>query len=201
MTDHPAIHVLMIAAGLYVFWLWRQDYLAQRIGQPNPRALPGATPAPVKASVIAVAGALIILGMETCGELRLGLSEQQSKITILFGAYTLIAAFIEELIFRGFFVIEGKGKPLLWAGVVGTSVLFAALHPFLWKWDDGMFIWTFTPKGWFSTGTAFISSLWFYAVRFTNFNPERSLIPCIAAHASKNAGVLIIKAAQGFIMI
>ena len=199
MNEHPAFLVLMIAAGMYVFSMWRQDYQAQRSGQPNPRALPGATPTTVNACLIAAAGALLILASETWGELRLGLSDQQSKMTVLFGFYTLIAAFIEELIFRGFIVIEGKGKALRWAGVLGASVLFAALHPFLWKWDDGVFTWTFTAKGWFSTAAVFISSLWFYIMRFGTFNPSQSLIPCIVAHATKNLGVFAIKGLQGFV--
>ena len=199
MNDHPALLLLMIAAGLYAFYLWRQDYLALRAGQPNPRALPGATPAPVKASLIAAFGALVILGLETAGEIRLGLSKEQSTLTALFALYSLIAAFIEELIFRGFIVIEGKGPTVRWAGVLGASVLFAVLHPFLWKWDDGGFAWTFTAKGWFSTAAVFISSLWFYAVRFASFNPHRSLLPCVAAHATKNLGVIAIKGAQGFL--
>ncbi len=189
----------MIAAGIYVFSLWRQDYVAQHAGRPNGGALPGASPASMKACVIAAAGAIVILAGETWGELLLGLSEQQSKITVLFGVYTLIAAFIEELIFRGFLVIEGRGKALRWAGVVGASLIFAAIHPFLWSWEDDVFAWTFTAKGWFSTGAVFVSSLWFYAVRFLSFNPERSLIPCIVAHATKNAGVIAVKAAQGFV--
>lgn len=200
MNDHPALLALMIAAGLYAFSLWRQDYLARRAGTPNPRALPGATPAPLKAGVIAALGALIILGLETAGEIRLGLSGEQSTLTALFAFYTLIAAFIEELIFRGFIVIEGRGKAARWAGILGASVLFAALHPFLWKWDDGVFTWTLAAKGWFSTATVFVSSLWFYTVRFASFNPHRSLIPCVAAHATKNLGVIAIKGAQGFLV-
>ena len=198
MNDQPALIALLIAAGLYAMNLWRQDYRAQQVGQPNPRALPGATAAPLRASVIAAAGALLILAAETVGEIHLGLSEQQSKITVLFGIYTLIAAFLEELMFRGFLVIEGKGQVRLWAGIVGASVAFAGLHPFLWSWENDTFTWTFTAKGWFSTTVVFISSLWFYSVRFAGFNPQRSLIPCIVAHATKNIGVIIIKAASGF---
>jgi hypothetical protein len=73
------------------------------------------------------------------------------------------------------------------------------MHPFLWSWDNDVFAWTFTAKGVFSTVVVFVGSLWFYTVRFASFNPNRSLIPCIVAHATKNAGVIIIKAASGFI--
>jgi membrane protease YdiL (CAAX protease family) len=215
MNEHPALLVLMTAAGLYVFFLWRQDCLAARSGKPSPGALPGATPASVRACVIAALGALVILGLETWGEIRLGVSDQQSKITVLFGLYTLIAAFIEELIFRGFIVIENRGKAVLWAGIVAASILFAALHPFLWKWDMGeapawqalaiwrwheWLTWQFTLKGWLSTIAVFVSSLWFYTVRFAAFTPNRSLLPSITAHAAKNLGVFAIKGLQGFVV-
>ncbi|MDF3057213.1 MAG: family intrarane metalloprotease [Rariglobus sp.] len=204
----------MTAAGMYVMHLWLQDYQADRAGQPNPSALPGTTSVSAKACVIAALGAIVILAGETWGEIRLNLSDQQSKITVLFGCYTLIAAFVEELIFRGFIVVEGKGKFLRWAGMIGASVLFAALHPFLWNWDMGevsgweavkvwqwseWFTWQFTSKGWFSTIVVFVSSLWFYMVRFSGINPRHSLLPCIVAHAAKNLGVFAIKGVQGFV--
>ncbi|MFA6288689.1 MAG: CPBP family intramembrane glutamic endopeptidase [Opitutaceae bacterium] len=205
MTHDPLLLVLMIAASLYMVHLWRSDYRAARAGRAEPGALPGATPAPMAACVIAAGGALVILAAETIGEIRLGLSEQQSSITVLFGIYTLVAAFIEELIFRGFIVIEGRSPKLRWIGIVAASVLFAALHPFLWEWKDG-WPWaggrlelTLTAKGWFSTVTVFASSLWFYTVRFARFNPQHSLLPCFAAHATKNLGVILVKAAQGFV--
>ncbi len=199
MNDHPAVLVLMIAVGLYVFSLWRQDYLARRSGQPNPRALPGATPASIKSCVIAALGALVLLAGETWGELHLAISQEQSNITVLFGLSTLVAAFTEELIFRGFIVIDSEQSGRRWAGILGASVIFAALHPFLWKSEHGEFTWIFTTKSWFSTTVVFIGSLWFYAMRFVSFNPQRSLLPCIAAHVTKNIGVLAIKVAQGHI--
>ena len=205
MTHDPLFLILMVAASLYMVNLWRSDYAAAQAGRPEPRALPGATPAPLAACVIAAIGAILILALETAGEINLGLSDQQSSITVLFGFYTLVAAFIEELIFRGFIVIEGRGRALRWIGIVVASVLFAALHPFLWEWKGG-WLWTdgsleltLTAKGWFSTVTVFVSSLWFYTVRFARFNPEHSLLPCFAAHAMKNLGVILVKAAQGFV--
>ena len=206
MTDNPLVLILMIAASLYVVRLWRSDYMAAQAGHPEPRALPGATPASWKACVIAAAGALLILTIETIGEIRLGLSSQQSSITVLFGIYTLVGAFIEELVFRGFIVIENRGPVACWMGIFGASILFALLHPFLWTWQDGWF-WgtgrselTLTTKGWFSTGMVFLASLWFYAMRFAHFNPQRSLLPSFIAHATKNLGVFVIKATQGFVM-
>jgi len=205
MTNDPPLLILMIAASLYMVHLWRSDYRTAQTGRADPHALPGATPASLMACGIAAAGALVILAVETIGEIQLGLSSQQSSITVLFGIYTLVAAFIEELIFRGFIVIEGRGANLRWLGIVAASVLFAALHPFLWEWKGG-WIWTdgrleltLTAKGWFSSVTVFVSSLWFYTVRFARFNPRHSLLPCFTAHATKNLGVFVIKAAQGFV--
>ena len=141
----------------------------------------------------------LILAFETVGELALGIAGEQSRITLLFGFYTLIAAIIEEVIFRGYLVIEGRGRRALIAGVIGASLLFALLHPFLWKWDDDGFALNLTLKGWWSFATVFLGSLWFYACRFASWNPSRSLLPCFVAHLTKNLGVFIIKAAQGFV--
>lgn len=197
MYDQPLLVALMIVFGIYVMGMWRQDYRDARAGRPSRGALPGAAPAPAAAFAVAVAGALVILALETWGEIRLGLSEQQSTVTLLFGLYTLVAAFIEELIFRGFLVVDRRGAALRWGAALGASVVFAALHPFLWSWEDGSFAWTFNAKGWFSTAAVFASSLWFYAMRFASFNPARSLLPCVAAHAAKNLGVLVVKGVQG----
>lgn len=200
MNEHPALILLMAVIGAYVLHIWWDDYQAARNGRPNPGKLPGATPTTARACLIAIVGALVILAAETWGEIHLGLSEQQSTITVLFGLYTLVAAFMEELIFRGFLVVDDRGKFVRWVAIVGASVLFAVLHPFLWEWKDAGFVWTLNAKGWFSTLIVFFSSLWFYAVRFASFNPNHSLIPCIAAHAAKNLGVFAIKGIQGFIV-
>lgn len=199
MTQSPLVLLLMTAVSLYLGKLWWDDLRAERAGRPNPRAFPGATPARPPAIVIAVAGAWVLLAAETWGESALGLSGEQSRMTWLFGAYTLTAAIIEEVIFRGYLVIDRRGPAALWAGAVAASVLFAALHPFLWKWDDAGFVLTLGTKGAFSTAVVFATSLWLYAARFGAWNPTRSLLPCIAGHAAKNAGVIAIKAAQGFL--
>jgi hypothetical protein len=206
MNDDPLFQILMLGAGIFVLKLWIDDRRSAARGQPNPRALPGATPASGTAVAIAVAGALVLLGAETWGEIALGISAEQSDMTALFALCTLTAAIVEEIIFRGYLVIEKRGRFALWAGIVGASVLFAALHQHLWKWEggwpwaDGKLLWTFTVKGWFSTAAIFAGSLWFYAVRFAFFNPTHSLLPCFAAHAAKNLGVIAVKAAQGHLV-
>jgi uncharacterized protein len=191
---NPWVLLLMTGIGLYVAKLWWDDRRA-----PSPRALPGATPAPSSAVWIAIAGALVLLALETIGEIKLGIADEQSKMTWLFALYSVAAApLLEELIFRGYLVIDGKGRGALWAGALAASLAFALLHPFLWKSDDAGFALTLTAKGWFSTAVLFATSLWLYVARFAAWNPNHSLLPCFAAHAAKNAGVVAIKAATGF---
>ncbi len=197
--DNPWLLAGLILAGGIVAKWWHEDYQAARRGAPHPRAFPGTTPAGTTAMLVAAGGALVLLAIETGGEYALGLTQQQSRMTGLFGLYTLVAAFVEELIFRGYLVVENRGRPALLAGIVGASLGFALLHPFLWEWRDGALQFQSGAKAWFSTGAVFAGSLWFYAVRFFPLNPTRSLLPCVAAHVAKNLGVIAIKYAQGFV--
>ncbi len=196
---HPLLLLLSIVGGLYAGRLWLQDRRTAAAGRPAPGALPGATPAPVRAVVIAVAGALALLAAETAGEIGLGVAAEQARITWLFAVYSVAAApIIEELIFRGWLVVEKGGRSLQWTAAAGASVAFALLHPFLWRWDDAGFAWTAGLKGWFSTLVVFLMSLWLYAARLASWNPRHSLLPCFAAHSAKNLGVVAIKAATGY---
>lgn len=199
MQNDPWKILLLLGIGLYVAKLWLDDYRARVAGKPNARSLPGATAAPTKAIVVGVLGGLVIVALESWGEMRLGLAKEQSTMTALFAAYTLVAAVTEEIIFRGYIILDKKSPAVLWGSAIGASLLFAALHPFLWQWENGQLLWTFGAKGWYSSSAVFVSSLWFYFVRFSPLNPERSLVPCFAAHAGKNIGVIAIKAAQGFL--
>jgi hypothetical protein len=195
----PWLLLGLTGAGLYVAKLWWGDRQAAKRGAPAAGAFPGATEASGKAIGIAVAGALVIVALETAGERALGLDAEQSTMTWLFAAYAVLAApVIEELIFRGWLVVERHGRAVMWAGALGASAVFAALHPFLWRWEDAGFELTLTAKGWFSTAAVLAASLWFYAARLGPWNPTRSLLPCFAAHAAKNLGVVAVKAATGF---
>lgn len=200
MTDNPLLIIIGVIAGAYFFKLWLGDLKMEKAGTPNPNAFPGATPAPLIASVIAIVGALVILAGETAGEYALDVVADQSDLTIMFALFTLVAAFIEELIFRGFLVVQNRGRAVLIGSIVFFSTIFALIHPFLWSWEDEGLVFHFTDKAWFSTGIVFLNSLWFYTVRFLPVNPRHSLIPCILAHFSSNLGVILIKAYQGHLV-
>lgn len=198
--DNPVVLLAVLAATVYFAAQWVKDYRSSAAGAPPRNALPGAVSAPPAAVVVAAVGGIVLVALETAGEYALGISGQQRTITWLFAVYTLAAAFLEELIFRGYVVIENRGKAATVFGVIAASIIFAALHPFLWKLSGSSVQWVGGTKGWFSTAMVFLCSLWFYAVRFMPLNPTRSLLPCFAAHAAKNASVIAVKAAQGFVV-
>ena len=192
--------LLLLGASIWLARRWLMDYHAALAGKPSERPLPGSTPASGRAVAVASFGALCILAAETGGEHFLGLSAEQSSMTALFGLYSILGApIIEEVIFRGYLVIEDRGRLALWAGVVGISLLFALLHPFLWESNEKGLTVLFNGKAWFSTATIFAGSLWFYTVRFFGLNPQRSLLPCFVAHATRNLGVFAIKYVEGFV--
>jgi membrane protease YdiL (CAAX protease family) len=200
MIKDQLLLFLVLGASVWIARLWTVDYRAALAGKANTGSLPGATPAPARAVAIASLGALFILAAETAGEHVLGLSAEQSKMTALFALYSILGApVIEEVLFRGYLVIENRGRAALWAGVVSVSLLFALLHPFLWEWNGNGLTVHFSAKAWFSTGVIFAGSLWFYTVRFFGLNPQRSLLPCFVAHATKNLGVFAIKYVEGFV--
>ncbi len=200
MSDNPLLLALVGLGALYLGKLWLDDLRAAQSGKPHPRALPGATPAPKVAHLIAIIGVLVLLAVETFGEHALGITAEQSTITWLFAAYTLFAPIIEELIFRGFLVIDHRGAAARWAGILAASAAFALIHAHLFDWGDDGFVLTLTAKGFFTTGILFATSVWLYYARFASWNPARSLLPCIVAHAAKNAGVIVIKASSGFVV-
>jgi len=199
MSDNPILVAAMIVVAAFLFHLWWGDLRAARFGQPRANAFPGAVACERQTLLVAIAGMLILLGLETGGEAALGIADQQKTVTVIWSLYSLAAAFIEELAFRGYLVVTGRGRGMLWTSIVLFSAVFALCHPFLWEWTDGHLVLHLTPKGWFSTTAIFAGSLWFYVLRFSPLNPSRSLLPCIVAHLMKNLGVFALKAAAGFV--
>lgn len=210
MTESPLGILIAALIALFIGRWWWQDFSVARNGTPNPRALPGATPCPSGLLWLGMAGAVAITGLETWGELALGISGEQKTIGAAFLAAMLAAALVEEIVFRGYLVIENRGRAALIAGVLGASLLFALAHDFLWQFEqpEGAAWWefwrgfslNFSLKGWFSFGFVFLTSLYFYTLRLHPRNAGRSLLPCFAAHAARNLAVFAIKAAQGHVV-
>ncbi len=190
--------LLYVGIAAYVGYLYRCDYRAEQSGTPNPKAMPGAKAVGLPVIWIGVVGALLILGLETGGEIALGIVGEQSEMVWFFVFSSLAAGIVEEVIFRGFLVVENRGRAALIGSCVGFSLIFALIHGHFWSTEDG-FEWTLTTKAFFSTGILFANSLWFYALRFAPWNPKRSLFPCMIAHSASNLGVFVIKLLQGYV--
>ena len=199
LNENPLMILIYVGIAVAVLQMYRGDLRAAASGKPNPKALPGAKPAVPWVYCLGVVGALVLLAIETRGEIALGIAEEQSEMVWYFIFAALGAGVIEEVIFRGYLVVEHKGRALLVSSCVGFSLVFALLHGHLWRTEEG-FVWTFTTKAWFTTLLLFANSLWFYALRFGPWNPTRSLFPCMLAHAVSNLGVFAVKLAQGFII-
>jgi len=204
MSDSPLLVLIVFAGAVYLFKLWLDDFRAARAGSPNPKALPGATAAPLAAILIGTAGAVALVAVETAGELAMGVSEEQTDIAALFLLAMIGAGILEEVIFRGYFVIAGKGRKLLLLSIIGFSLLFALLHYqyYMEFSSDGsarQLTITLESKQLWSLLLLFLNSLWFYTVRFFKWNPQHSLLPCFAAHIASNVAVFVVKLAQGHV--
>lgn len=199
MNENPIMILLYVGVAVYVGRMYLADYRAWQAGAAHEGAMPGALAAPLAAYIIGTLGALLLLGVETGGEIALGVAAEQSDMVWFFVFAIVAAGVVEEVIFRGFLVVESKGRAFLIGSCILFSLIFALIHAHLWSTEDG-FMWTFTAKAWFTTGILFANSLWFYAVRFGPWNPNRSLFPCMVAHAASNLGVFFVKWAQGHVI-
>lgn len=199
MTENPIMILAYLGIAGYVLNMYLGDYKAARSGNDAGNPMPGATAFGWEVSLVGVIGSLILLGAETGGEIALDVVAEQSEM-VWYALFAILAAgVVEEIIFRGFLVIDKKGKAALIASCVGFSLGFAVIHAHLWSMEDG-FEWTFTAKAWFSTAILFANSLWWYAVRFGPWNPTNSIFPCMIAHAASNFGVFCVKLAQGYVI-
>ena len=200
MSDNPVAILLYLGVAGYVLYLYLVDFRSTRAGNvADGNSMPGASAMPASALIIGVCVALLILAVETSGEIVLGISSEQSQMAWYFLFASLAAGVIEEVIFRGYLVVSKRGRAALITSCVGFSFVFALIHGHLWSTDNG-FDFTFTTKGVFSTSILFFNSLWFYLVRFGPWNPTHSIFPCMLAHACSNLGVFIIKLFQGYVV-
>jgi membrane protease YdiL (CAAX protease family) len=202
MNESPFMVLLYVGVAAYVGYMYWGDYQSNQASeQPDPRGMPGATSASWGLYGIGVIGALLILAAETGGEIALGIASEQSEMVWYFVFAILGAGIVEEVIFRGYLVVDNKGRAALIGSCVGFSLIFAIIHGHFWSNEEGQaFAWTFTTKAFFTTGILLANSLWFYALRFGSWNKNRSLFPCMLAHAASNFGVFAVKWAQGFVV-
>ena len=200
--DNPILLIMLLVGAAYVGHMWWQDLKSWRAGKPVEGGMPGATDATLKAHLIGISGALVLLIAETWGEIALGIASEQSEMALSFALYAVLGApIIEELILRGFLFFDQKGDRAFWTAALGCSIAFALAHPHLWNYEDGSLTFDFGLKAWFSTTVLFTFSLWLYAIRYLRFNTHRSLAVPISAHAAKNLGVVLIKWQQGFLVL
>lgn len=210
MTSINPVGVAVFSlAALWLARMWIRD------ARENPKGggLPGASSCPWSAVAIAVAGTLILLALETWGEIRFGIADEQKDVSWLALPVFAAAAWTEEVIFRGYLVVERRGNAMRWASIVVFSLIFALMHDHLWSFEmpddrsvgtlaairDGFRV-ELSFKGFFSTGFIFVGALWFYCVRFFRWNPHASLLAPVAAHLAKNLAVFAIKLAQGHVV-
>ena len=202
MNESPFMILLYVGVAAYVGYMYWGDYQSNQASeQPDPRGMPGATSASWGLYGIGVIGALLILAAETGGEIALGIASEQSEMVWYFVFAILGAGIVEEVIFRGYLVVDNKGRAALIGSCVGFSLIFAIIHGHFWSNEEGQaFAWTFTTKAFFTSGILLANSLWFYALRFGPWNKNRSLFPCMLTHAASNLGVFCVKWAQGFVV-
>ena len=205
MSDNPLLTLVFFGITAYLFKLWLDDYHAQRKAGVRANSLPGALPTTKFLILLGIIGALFLVLLETAGEYALGVSAEQTDIAAIALLALVAAGFGEELIFRGFLFIDGRGPRILWMSIVGFSVLFALLHVnYYLTWEDDAPWYAFSldlnAKAAWTLSILFLNSLWFYFLRFGPLNGSRSLLPCIIAHTSSNVAVFGIKLMQGHVV-
>ena len=211
MNDSPVSIILTALIAGFILKLWIDDYRAFGRGESNPKALPGATAAPMWLLGLSALGSLLLVGVETVGEYALGVSDEQSSIGAFFLVAMIAAGIVEEVLFRGFAVIRSKGRTVLVLSIIAFSVLFALVHAHLLGASldveeageaggrAAVFTLELGPAQLWWTCVLFLNSLWWYTVRFLPANVHRSLLPCFAGHIASNVGVFVVKLAQGHV--
>lgn len=199
MNDNPLVIIISALVALYILKIYRDDYRAFQTGTPNPKAMPGATPAPMWLIWIAALGSLLLVGVETAGEYALGITDEQSTIGAFYLIAMVSAGIVEEVVFRGFLVVK-RTRAMLIGSIVFFSLLFALVHMHLLETDEEGTMSLVTGAGplWW-TFILFLNSIWWYAVRFLPGNRHQSLFPCFAGHIASNLGVFAVKLAQGYV--
>jgi hypothetical protein len=99
--NDAVMDVMVFFVGLYLFKLWLSDKADALMGDPHPKAFPGAFTCPKRLFWLGGVVSVIIVFFETAGEYALGISAEQSTVSAIALLAWVAAAFVEELIFRG----------------------------------------------------------------------------------------------------
>ena len=199
MNEDPLLILIYCIIAIYLANIYRADIKAFVVGEPNVKALPGAKPTNGLLIFASIVGALVLLGNAVVGEYALDIVEAQSVMVWFFVFASISAGVIEEVVFRGYLVVQNRGRNALVLSCIGFSLVFALAHGYLWSMEDG-FAWSFTVQGIFNTWILFFNSVCFYALRFGPWNANHSILPSIIAHMVFNLGVFGVKLAQGYIV-
>ena len=206
--DDALYSILMFCAAAWLFKMWLADLSNfRKSGELVKGAFECATPASGNLVIIGVIGALLLLSLHTSSEYAAGVAGEQTKVSAWALFSWCSAAFIEELIFRGYLVVKNRSVLALASSIFLFSFLFAGMHPFLWDYTvpeggslfAGKWSFDFSLQALLATLAVFECSLFFYILRFLPSNKYRSIIPCIAAHLTYNLGVFVIKLFSGFV--
>jgi len=193
-------NLLVFVAAAWFFRQWLTDKRTAGTADAHPNPLPGASDCATGWLIVGAVGALVIVAGVTAAEYAAGVADEQSTIAPHFLLAMLGAAFIEELVFRGWLVIDNKGTAALFGSCIGVSAIFALGHPFLWDTESGLSFKS-DAQPLIAGAGIFVFSLFAYALRFMPQNPSRSLLPCFVAHAVHNLAVFVVKLATGHVGI
>lgn len=189
--------ILSVAAAAIVIFFWATDYRRWKSGAPFERALPGATGASWKLVRLSVLVSIGIAAVQILGEYALGVTGTLSPIPAYLILPLLGAGIVEELIFRGYLVIEKKGRRTMIVSIVFFSIASALVHGHLLAKVDYGFRMTFAPASIWWTLILVVNSLWWYTVRFLPSNKDKSLLPCFAGHMASTLVIFLVRMVQG----
>ena len=116
--------MLSLGVAAWLFYMWVGDLLYfRKTGGLRKGAFEGATPAPFGLIAAGVVAALALLAVNSVAELAAGVEADQTKVAPWALLSWVGAAFVEELIFRGYLVVKNRGR----AALVGSIFLFSFL--------------------------------------------------------------------------
>lgn len=119
--DDQIFSVFMFAVSAYLFYMWWDDlrYFKKSGGKVRRGAFAGAAPVPAKYCLWGAVAAVGLLALHVWTEYSLGVVSEQTSFSHWAIFSWIAAAFVEELIFRGYLVVQNKGVLAL-----GASMLF-----------------------------------------------------------------------------